>query len=234
MRIASAAALVLLGAAAATAQESGAALKTALVRAMAAGDRAAVARLIAYPAVADVGGLQIPLADRAAALELYRIVFTGELRCELEKHPAVAHASGATLADGRVRAIRRGDALRVQRITVLGASAASAPSPVPQPAYFIRGQVQFSGRLHGDGVDAYLVTARKGAVLQARIEKFRGRAALVRVVDAAGHPLGKSGGEAPRFWAGTLPADGQYRVEVVRLAPFCDPPFTYLLTMNLR
>jgi hypothetical protein len=237
-RLAASALLAVLAAADVSAQDPEAAesFRRAVLAALASRDRAAIARMIKYPAVADVGGFKVPLVDRAATLELYGLVFTPELRCALERDGVGSASSGATLAGGRIRTVRDGGTLKIVSVTVPGASGAAPPPPSkPQLAYFRRGQSQFSGRLYGDGMDAYLVTARKGALLQARIERFAGRSAFVRVVDGTtGQPIGKPTGDAPRLWAGTLPADGQYRVEVVRVAPYCNPPFTYLLTMTMR
>ena len=41
-------------------------------------------------------------------------------------------------------------------------------------------------------------------------------------------------GAGKRTWAAPIPASGTYRVDVVRKAPFCDPPLTYLLTITAR
>ena len=207
-----------------------------LVQAMAARNRGAVVRMIKYPARADVGGFEVPIVDRASALELYTLVFTPELRCELERHAPTTDATGAMLAGRRVRLVNDGGTLRITRIVVPPASGSAPPPPSkPLQAYFRKGQAQFAGRLFGDGVDTYLVFGRKGARLEARIERFPGRGAFVRVLEPrAGRSLERPGAAAPRTWAGTLVEEGQYRVEVVRLAPYCEPPFTYLLTMTLR
>jgi hypothetical protein len=212
------------------------AFSRALVQAMASRDRAAVARMVKYPARADVGGFEIPLVDRAGTLEVYSLVFTPELRCEIERTAPTIDASGAMLAGRRVRVVNDGGTLRIARIAVPPASGSAPPPPSkPQQAYFRRGKAQFAGRLYGDGVDSYLVFGRKGARLEARIERFPGRAAFVRVLEPrAGKALERPGAQAPRTWAGTLTEEGQYRVEIVRLAPYCEPPFTYLLTMTLR
>ena len=39
---------------------------------------------------------------------------------------------------------------------------------------------------------------------------------------------------AAAFVHRTIQESGDYRVEVVRLAPYCLPPFTYLLTITLK
>ena len=239
MRRAAIAALVaLLLAASVSAQDRAAAetFRRSLVNALAGRNHAAVANMIKVPATALVGGFNIPIYERKLVRELWPLVFTPELRCELEQKPVAVDAGGASLAGGRVRVVTDGGALRITRINVPPATGAAPPPPSkPQQAWFRQGQSQFAGRLYGDGVDAYLVSARKGARFEARIEKFPGRSAFVRVLDPrTGKPMERPGADAPRVWAGTLTEEGQYRVEVVRLAPYCEPPFTYLLTMTLR
>ena len=70
--------------------------------------------------------------------------------------------------------------------------------------------------------------------MQARIERFPGRSASVRVVEVQTGRVLAQRGEAPRVWNGTIQAPGDYRVEVVRLAPYCQPSFTYLLTITIK
>ena len=37
-----------------------------------------------------------------------------------------------------------------------------------------------------------------------------------------------------RTWTAALPAAGEYRIDVARMAPYCDPSFTYSLIVTLR
>lgn len=208
-------------------------VRRALIDALARRDRDAVARMVKYPAVAVVAGLNIPLSDRETVLSVYEVVFTPDLRCRLERFGVTMDAGNATLG-GAVRLEQDGGTFRIARIDVPPATGTVGGASKTEQAIFRRGQAQFSGRLGGSAVDTYLVNARKGARLEARIEKFPGRSAFVRVLDPANRPLERRGAEAPRVWAGTLAADGQHRVQVVRLAPYCDPPFTYFLTITLR
>jgi hypothetical protein len=229
----------LLGAQATSAPRDGqaGAFKRAFVEAMARRDRNGIAGMVKYPATALVGGFNLPMLDRSMLLEVYNVVFTPELRCLVDRGGVTRDASGATLASGRVRLMQEGGALKITRINVPPADGSAPPPPSePQRAFFRKGQAQFAGRLYGDGVDAYIVHAgRPGTLLEARIERFAGRQAFVRVIDPrTGEPFPRPGGDAPRTWAGTLQQSGDYRVEVVRIAPYCEPPFTYLLTMTLR
>ena len=222
---------------------------TALARAMERRDRAAVAELIRYPASANVGGVGVPLPNRTVFLQLYDSVFTAELRCLVDASAGgkdIRVAGGAvTFAQGRIRAENISGALKITRINVPPATGAAPPPPSKPQRVALRtmgAKTQFSGRLYGDGVDGYIVSLRKGDVVEARIEQFPGRSAALRIVEQkTGRSLDKpalktSDGAvpAPRFWTDTIRETGEYRIEVVRLAPYCAPSFTYLLTVIVK
>ena len=228
-----------------------ASLVTALSQAMARRDRGAVADMMRYPASAMVGGIGIPIGNRAAATQLYDAVFTAELRCLVDASAAAGASAirvekdGVTFAQGRIQAVDINGALKIARINVPPATGAAPPPPSKPQRVSLRtmGTTQFSGRLYGDGVDAYIVSLQKGNVVQARIEQFPGRSAAIRVVEAkTGRSLDRPapsgvdgpGAAAPRFWSDTIRETGEYRIEVVRLAPYCAPSFTYLLTVTLK
>lgn len=213
-----------------------------LAQAMSRRDRAAVADMVRYPFPASVSGVAVPVADRGQLINLYDGLFTAELRCLVEESAANsgrairAGGGGITFAGGSIRADQVDGALKITRLSVPPATGISAPAqPPPRRVSMRRGDVQYSGRLYGDGVDSYLVAARRGDVLQARIEQFAGRNAFVRVVEGkTGKPLDRAGSNAPRFTSVTIQEPGEYRVEVVRLAPYCLPSFTYLLTVTIK
>ena len=97
------------------------------------------------------------------------------------------------------------------------------------------GETQFAGRLSGSGVDAYTITVRKGDLLQARIERFPGRSLQLCVTEQkTGRVVPGAQVEFARTWAARVPEAGDYRVDVVRRAAYCDPSVTYLLTLGLR
>ena len=54
-------------------------------------------------------------------------------------------------------------------------------------------------------------------------------AALIRMYD-----LFVTGADAPRAWNGTVPASGDYGVEVFRRAAYCGAPLNYVLTIAVR
>ena len=105
--------------------------RRSLVQAMARRDRVAIAGMIRYPATVLAGGLNIPLSDRTTTLNLYDLVFTPELRCLLDESGGSVRVdgTGATLADGRVRAEDVGGVLKISRITVPPAGRDSPPPP---------------------------------------------------------------------------------------------------------
>ncbi len=215
---------------------------TALAQAMSRRDRAAVSEMAQYPLSASVGGVAIPIANRAELLRLYDSIFTPELRClvddTISKGTAAPRADGFTFASGRIRAGDVGGVMKIVHIDVPPATGAGAPpNPPPRRVNLRHGDTQFSGRLYGDGVDTYVVSLRKGSVVQARIEQFPGRSAAIRVIEQkTGKSLDRPGAAAaaPRIWNGTIQDAGEYRVEIVRLAPYCQPSFTYLLTITLK
>jgi hypothetical protein len=234
----------------AQAQGTPAALVNTLAQAMTRRDRAAVAELIRYPASATVGGIGVPIGNRTVFLQLYDSIFTTELRCLVETSAANGsdirrEAAGAfTFAQGRIRAEEVAGALKITRISVpTGTRAAQQPAGKVQRVTLrtMGAKTQFSGRLYGDGVDGYIVSLRKGDVVEARIEQFPGRSAALHVVEQkTGKSLDRpalktSDGRvpAPRIWKDTIRETGEYRIEVVRLAPYCEPSFTYLLTITV-
>ena len=214
----------------------------ALGQAMSRRDRDAVADMVRYPLSASVGGIGIPVASRSEMLRLYDGIFTAELRCLVDDAvakgaPALSvDAGGASFGSGRVHVADVRGAMKITSVDVPRATGIAAPpNPAPRRVTILRGDVQYSGRLYGDGVDAYVVTARRGTLVQARIEQFPGRNATVRVVEAkTGKSLTQSGATAPRFVSAAIQEPGEYRVEVVRLAPYCVPSFTYLLTITIK
>src|SRR5262245_4850096 len=146
---------------------------SALAQAMSRRDRATVAGMVRYPLSATVGGIAIPIASQAELLRLYDSVFTGELRCLVDdtvaKGPSAIREGGGSVAfaNGRIRAGDAGGSLKITRIDVPPVTGASAPpSPPPRKINVRRGgDVQFAGRLYGDGVDVYVASLRKGDVV---------------------------------------------------------------------
>ena len=221
---------------------------SALAQAMARGDRAAVADMVRYPLNASIGGIGIPVANKADLLKVYSSVFTAELRCVVDDSVAKGAAAldvdagGVTFGNRRLHASDVAGAFKITNIDVPAVTGVGAPPNPPARRVTRRGVTQYSGRLYGDGVDTYIFSGNRGDVVQARIEQFPGRSAAVRVIaQKTGKSLSRPtpGGAdgaaaAPRVWNGTIQETGDYRVDVVRLAPYCVPSFTYLLTISIK
>ena len=143
------------------------------------------------------------------------------------------------IGDGRIRAVRSAGGFKITNMTLppgYGDSAGGKPRPVQ--FRWGKGVVKFAGHLSGDTVDVYLVQARKGDLLNAQLQRVRADGALVRVVQQAGNRVLPASGPASvdkrRLWAGPVPENGEYRVEVVRQGAFCDPPVNYQLVVSLE
>jgi len=224
-----------------SAESRAGAFVSALAQAMSRGDRAAVAEMVRYPLNPTVGGFAIPIANQAELIKVYSSIFTAELRCVVEDSVARGSsalridAGGVTFGSGRIHAGEVAGALKITSIDVPPVTGVAAPPNPPARRVSRRGVTRYSGRLYGDGVDTYIIPASRGDVVEARIEQFPGRSAAVRVVqDKTGKSLDRPGASAPRGWNGTIQDPGDYRVEVVRLAPYCQPSFTYLLTITIK
>jgi hypothetical protein len=171
-----------------------------------AGDRAAVAARIRYPATVRIGGLRVPFADAAALLERYDDIFTPALLRDLPRHVFVEQIGGEW---------------KITSITVPAPQAADPAEPATTgPAapnrVGIRGgprPTQFAGAVRPGSTDIYLLWVPKGRVLEVRLTRVQGRAALLRVVHAkTGAPLNpRITGEA-RVVTGLAPESADYRI----------------------
>lgn len=88
-----------------------------------------------------------------------------------------------------------------------------------------------------DDVDSYVVAAKKGQVVRARIDGFRAREAMLRggiPTDPQSARADAANDRATRAWTARAGEPAEFRVDVVRLAPSCDPAVTYALTITLE
>jgi hypothetical protein len=226
------------------------AFRQRLLDALARGDRGAVAGMVQYRLLVDAGFV-IPVADRTELFRLWGIVFSPATRCLIElsgiprpgapapKYAMRVDSGSLALGDGRIRAVRSAGGFKITNMTLppgYGDSAGGKPRPVQYR--WGKGVARFAGHLSGDMVDVYLVQARKGDLLNAQIQRAGANAAVVRVVQQAGNrtlpPQGPASVDKRRLWAGPVPENGEYRVEVVRQGAFCDPPVNYQLTVSLE
>lgn len=222
-----------------------------LIDALASGNRRQVAALFAYPIKVQVAGLGNPVSvDNAASLVKYYDAFFGaDLRCGIELSrvpvagaPAPAHklliADGAVSIDnGRLVAARStGGVLKINRMSVPVATPSGKARPPRTVTFAMKGlEAQYMGRLAHEDVDAYLVTARKGQTLEARIDRFAGSALALTVLPPVGlAPNALRATETARTWKAIVPETGSYRIEVAKQSGFCAPDLTYLIGVTLR
>jgi len=219
--------------------------------AVASGNRRTAAAMFRYPlrVNAPMLPLPIPLDNTASTLQMYDLLFTPEMRCAIElaqtpqqgrplpKYPLVANGGALTLGQGLLVAERASGLFKITRMTLIGVPSGHKPgAPVVADEIDLRfkGMVrQVASNLAGDAFDRYTVSVTKGAVLQLRLERFKGLDAVLRVTDRAGQPV-DAAADGKRTWASVMPDSAAYRVDVVRKAAFCDPPLTYLLTLTVK
>jgi hypothetical protein len=94
---------------------------------------------------------------------------------------------------------------------------------------------QLSGMLaRRNETQAYVVHAARGQSLRVTITGFRGTDVALHVLDAQGRVLPSTGAGGPRVWAGTVPASGDYRIDLVRAAPDTDPALLVVVSVTVR
>lgn len=224
-----------------------------LQRSVARDDRGAVSRLMHYPLTVWAAGVRIPIPDSAALLRNYDAVFSPALkdviaRAELPRDgrpaPAVTvtiSPSGAFLQGDAITIERVGDRLGVARVSVplapAGRGHAGAPSRSDrEPKRLIMGlrTVQRAGVLTEGARDSYVIWADKNQLLEVRITGVRQRDIVARILQVKTQaPVDARAREGGRTWIGRIPENGEYRIDVVRLAGGREP-LPYLLSMRLR
>ena len=213
-----------------------------MLSAMSHRDVDALAAMFKFPVSVRSGGVTIPIGNRAALEKAFDTVFTPELGCALERSLQPSDGAGdAVRKDGESLSIGRGavhlqpsgPSFVIARIDEPAGAAPAAPRAQPRRVDVPSGQVQFAGTLAVGGADRYVVPVRQGDVLQARVERFQGRAIGVRVVDAKTGRVLSTGADTARVVSVTAPQPGDVAVDVTRLT-FCEPSETYLLTLSKR
>ena len=229
------------------------AFATELQRAFRTGDRQAVTNLVRYPARVSVvqRPRQIYVKDRDALEQMYDMVFTPNLRCAVvdsrepvageaqPKHSLLLASGVVSLAGGRLIAERTQGKYQITRLTSFGDT--STRLGKPRPVTFARGQrtVELGGRVAELGADGYTVIASEGDRLRVAIAGFPAGSLSLRVSRRGsdryldGAPQARSG-KADSVWEARLAESGEYLVEVVRRAPYCDPPvISHLVSLTL-
>ena len=224
-----------------------------LQRAFRTGDRQAVANLVRFPARVSVRQRPFPIyvKDRDALEQMYDMVFTPDVRCAVvdSREPVAGEprpkntlllASGVvSLADGRVIAERTQGKYQITRLTSFGDT--STRLGKPRQVTFPNGQrtMELGGRVAELGADGYIVAASAGDRLRATISSFPAGSLWLRVsrrgsnsfLDGGARVRGGKGGTV---WEAPLTEAGEYLVEVVRRAPYCDPPvISHVVSLSL-
>jgi len=207
-------------------------------------DLAALTAMFRFPVTVHAGSVTLPIGNREALTKGFDTVFTPELGCALER--SVAPAGGRAAADavhkegpgfaighGALQIQPSGDSFVVTRIDEPANAAPAAPRRPPQRVDVPSGQVQRAGNLAVGGADRYLVDARSGDGVQARIERFQGRAIGVRIVDVKTGRVLSTGTDSARVVSATASQAGEVAIDVTRLT-FCEPAVSYLLTISRR
>jgi hypothetical protein len=219
-----------------------------LQRAVANGDRGAVAELFRYPMRVPVPGLIYPVfvSNRSALLRLYDAFFTPLMRCAITdsrvptlgdpkpRYPLLASTGVLSLAGGRIVAERSDGNYRITRMSVFGDAPVKSGSRRQVALRWDQGEEQFAGRIGHEGVDIYIIAARRGDLLKAQIEDFPGRAISMQMVEGgSGKVVHGAATEYARTWIAPLKEAGEYHLKVIRHGSPCDPAVTYLLTLRL-
>jgi hypothetical protein len=224
-----------------------------LQRGVSRDDRPAVSALIQYPLTVFAGGVRIPISDAEALLQSYDVVFPPALKTLIAQAaiPARGRSASAvtftpdfaTIGADAVRIELAGGGLKITRITVpLVVSAAGSaenvgrgPGLAPQRLILGVGRIQRAGALARGERDAYLLSATKNQLLEVRVNGVSGRDVVARITSIKSRaPIDSRAHDGVRTWIGRIPEDGDYRIDVVRLATGGAPRLAYLMVVSMR
>jgi hypothetical protein len=212
-------------------------------------DRQAVAELVRYPARVSVHLRPFPIyvEHRAALLQMYDVVFTPQMRCAIvasrktsagvppPRYRLLLARGVVSLADSRVIAERSGKGMLITRLSSFGDTATRTGKPRQVTFDGPRREIQLGGRVAESGADAYVLAVKPRDLVEARIDGFPDRTLALRVTYMrTDRPLAGYG-QDQRSWRALVKEGGDYRVEVVRRASYCEPPtIPYVLTLTLK
>jgi hypothetical protein len=186
----------------------------------------------------------IYIKDREALEQMYDMVFTPHLRCAVvdsrepvagepqPKHTLLLASGVVSLAGGRVIAERTKGKYQITRLTSFGDTSTRL---TPRPVTFRGGQrtVELGGRVAEVGADAYIVIASAGDRLRAAISSFPAGSLRLRVSRRGSDTFLDGDDKKDSVWEARLTEAGEYLVEVVRRAPYCDPPvISHVLSLS--
>lgn len=229
-----------------------------LQRAVASGDRQAVAAMIRYPLTVSIAGagLRVPINDAPDFLARYDDILTESLRDEIARASALPQpgrtqvavsVAGLSVGSNLVVIERVNGRLQIVSIAVpqpeVGApetsASGSSSAAIPREPRRVNIRVgpkptQVAGSLAIDAIDAYLVFVPKGQTLGVRLERVPAGTAVIRVAHSrTGAPLNPKMVEG-RFVSGTVTDGAEYRIEVRRLSVGDTAPVPYMLSLTLR
>jgi hypothetical protein len=225
----------LLAAALIVAQTSADGLLTQLQRAIGRNDRQAVAALVQYPIIVTTAGIRISIRDAASLVESYDAVFTPDLEAAIR--------NGSAIRDGLIQITSAQGVVRIASISApsrSGTDSVATRPPAtrhsPRRVTFSMVEIaQFSGSLSAGRSDAYVAYVEKGRVLEARIERVRGRDIVLKVHGAkTGKPLDTKAAAGARVWIGRVPESADYRIDVTRPAQEGGQLLPYVLVVRRR
>ena len=224
------------------------AFATELQRALRTGDRQAVTRLVRYPARVSVYQKPRPIyvKDRDALEQMYDLVFTPNLRCAVvdsrepvagtpqPRHTLLLARGVVSLAGGRVIAEGAQGKYQITRLTSFGDTSTRLGKPRPITFVGSKRTTELGGRVAELGADGYIIVANAGDRLRAAISSFPAGTLWLRVSRPGSKTFLDGGGKGDSVWEARLTEAGEYLVEVVRRAPYCDPPVIgHLLSVSL-
>jgi hypothetical protein len=188
-----------------------------LQRAVARGDRQAVAEMVQYPITVTISGVRVSLRDPSGLVDAFDSVFTAELKNAIRE--------GSAIREGLIGVTRVNGVPKITQIAAIGRmregarSRPSAARPVPRRVTFVQGVGQLSGTLGPGESESFAVFTEKNALLTIRIDGVRGREVVLRVFDArTGKPPDARAATAARAWTGRVPVSADYRIEVINPA----------------
>jgi hypothetical protein len=96
------------------------------------------------------------------------------------------------------------------------------------------GRIQRAGVLARGERDTFVLSARKNQLLELRITGVSGRDIVVRLTNArTGAAIDARARDGVRTWIGRLPEDGDYRIDIVRLAAGATHlPYVFVISMR--
>ena len=177
---------------------------------------------------------------------MYDMVFTPHLRCAVvdsrepvvgkpqPKHALLLASGVVSLASGRVIAERAQGKYQITRLASFGDTSTRLGKPRPVTFTGSQRTMEFGGRVAELGADTYIVVAGAGDRLRAAIRGFPTGSLWLRVSRRGSDKFLDGGGKGDAVWDARLTEAGEYLVEVVRRAPYCEPPvISRLLSLSL-